>query len=243
MALKTLSAANAAALDKDLMSVGAFSLDQLMELAGLSVSQAVYRVHPLSMGRKILVACGPGNNGGDGLVAARHLWHYGYKPIVYYPKQSKNELYQRLAKQLKDLNVPFVDDFTSSLKETDHIVDAIFGFSFSGPVREPFSTVIQAMEDTHIPVISVDAPSSWEIETGPPSEGPGSKFMPEVLISLTAPKPLVKHYKGRHFVGGRFVSPEIAEKYNLDVPEYEGIDQVVEVARDGHKLAPVVELT
>jgi hypothetical protein len=32
--------------------------------------------------------------GGDGLVAARHLWHYGYKPTIYYPKQSKNELYQ-----------------------------------------------------------------------------------------------------------------------------------------------------
>jgi len=68
------------------MSIGAFSIDQLMELAGLSVSQAglsttfiylfskeitvvlmtmslVYRVHPLSMGRRILVACGPGNNG------------------------------------------------------------------------------------------------------------------------------------------------------------------------------------
>lgn len=32
--------------------------------------------------------------GGDGLVAARHLWHYGYKPTIYYPKQGKNELYQ-----------------------------------------------------------------------------------------------------------------------------------------------------
>ena len=32
--------------------------------------------------------------GGDGLVAARHLWHYGYEPVMYYPKQSKNELYQ-----------------------------------------------------------------------------------------------------------------------------------------------------
>ena len=63
------------------MSVGAFSLDQLMELAGLSVSQAgllhlpisifhsvltpdeVYRVHPPDKGKRILVACGPGNNG------------------------------------------------------------------------------------------------------------------------------------------------------------------------------------
>lgn len=32
--------------------------------------------------------------GGDGLVAARHLWHYGYKPTIYYPKQAKNDLYQ-----------------------------------------------------------------------------------------------------------------------------------------------------
>ena len=32
--------------------------------------------------------------GGDGLVAARHLWHYGYKPTVYYPKQSKSEIYE-----------------------------------------------------------------------------------------------------------------------------------------------------
>ncbi|KAG7103784.1 hypothetical protein HYQ46_001449 [Verticillium longisporum] len=67
MALKTLGAKAAAALDKDLMSAGAFSIDQLMELAGLSVSQAVYKVHPPSKGRNILVACGPGNNGGDGL--------------------------------------------------------------------------------------------------------------------------------------------------------------------------------
>lgn len=65
-----------------------------MELAGLSVSQAVFKVHPPTRGRRILVACGPGNNGGDGLVAARHLRHYGYQPSVYYPKRGKNELYQ-----------------------------------------------------------------------------------------------------------------------------------------------------
>lgn len=77
------------------------------------------------------------------------------------------------------------------------------GFSFSGEVREPFPAVIRAMEETKLPVTSVDAPSSWNIETGPPESGLGSKFNPEFLISLTAPKPLVKHFKGRHFVGGR----------------------------------------
>lgn len=61
------------------------------------------------------------------------------------------------------------------------------------------------MEDTKIPVTSVDAPSSWNIEEGPASSGVGSSFHPQVLVSLTAPKPLVSFFKGRHFVGGRYV--------------------------------------
>ncbi|TLS22261.1 uncharacterized protein PpBr36_09847 [Pyricularia pennisetigena] len=236
MALKTLSAKAATALDQELMSTCAFSLDQLMELAGLSVSQA----------------------GGDGLVAARHLRHYGYQPSVYYPKRGKNELYQRLTKQLEDLEVPFVDDFKAALSASDHVVDAIFGFSFSGEVREPFPAIIRALAETKVPVTSVDAPSSWDIENGPPEPGQvGSNFNPAVLVSLTAPKPLAKHFKGRHFVGGRglvfaqsialvdsgerhdmiltncrFVTPAIATKYDLDLPEYDGIDQIAEVAAD-----------
>ncbi|PNY23078.1 Meiotically up-regulated protein 182 [Tolypocladium capitatum] len=214
MAIKTLGAKAAAALDQELMSTCAFSIDQLMELAGLSVSQA----------------------GGDGLVAARHLFYYGYKPSIFYPKRSKNELYQRLAKQLEDLDVPFVDDFQSAIASTDHVVDAIFGFSFSGEVREPFPAVIQALEETKLPVTSVDVPSSWDIEHGPPSSGLGSSFMPTALVSLTAPKPLVGHFDGRHFIGGRFVSPSMAKKYGFEIPEYQGVDQVVEVATGGEKL-------
>ena len=108
-----------------------------------------------------------------------------------------------MAKQLEDLQVPFSDDFESAIGTTDHVVDAIFGFSFSGEVREPFPAVIRALETTKLPVTSVDAPSSWNIESGPPQSGVGSTFNPAVLISLTAPKPLVKFFKGRHFVGGR----------------------------------------
>ncbi|KAL9601606.1 MAG: hypothetical protein Q9219_002440 [cf. Caloplaca sp. 3 TL-2023] len=234
MSLRTLNAKDAGDLDKDLMSVSAFSLDQLMELAGLSVSQAVYRVHPPEKGKKVLIAVGPGNNGGDGLVAARHLWHYGYQPTIFYPKQSKNELYQRLSEQLKNLGVSFTDDFEGALNQTDHVVDSIFGDSllpldFSGEVREPFAAVITALENTKVPVMAVDAPSSWRIEDGPPKSGPGAKFNPEYLISLTAPKPLVSHFQGRHFVGGRFLPPSVAEKYNLDIPDYKGVDQIVEL--------------
>ena len=126
---------------------------------------------------------------------------------------------------MEDLNVPFVDDFTEALKVSDHVVDAVFGscfpptctaglangmltvvagFSFSGEVREPFPAVIEALQNTKVPVTSVDAPSSWDIENGPPKSGLGSTFHPQTLVSLTAPKPLAKHFRGRHFVGGRY---------------------------------------
>src|SRR2546421_12167328 len=94
---QTLSASRAAELDKELMSdAGGFSVDQLMELAGLSCSQAVYKVHPPSVGKNVLIACSPGNNGGDGLVCARHLHHYGYTPTIDYPQQTSAHLFPLL---------------------------------------------------------------------------------------------------------------------------------------------------
>ncbi|KAF2151993.1 YjeF N-terminal domain-like protein [Myriangium duriaei CBS 260.36] len=236
MALRTLSAKTAAALDEHLMSTGQYTIDQLMELAGLSVSQALYRLSPPTTHRRVLIACGPGNNGGDGLVAARHLVHLGYAPSIYWPKAGKAEIYARLGAQLKDLRVPRVEDFSSAIRETDVVVDAVFGFSFSGEVREPFPAVIKAMKEAKLPVLAVDAPSSWDIESGPPEDGPGVGYMPTALISLTAPKPLVKHFKGRHFVGGRFLGKDVADKFEIDVPPYKGLDQVVEVDVKGEKL-------
>ncbi|OGE57390.1 hypothetical protein PENARI_c002G03305 [Penicillium arizonense] len=232
MSLKAISSKDAAALDKDLMEVGGWSLDQLMELAGLSVAQAVWKVHPPSAGKNILVVCGPGNNGGDGLVAARHLAHFGYSPSVYYPKQGKNELYQRLKIQLQNLSIPFITDFSPALQQTDFLVDSIFGFSFGGPLREPFGDIVSQIESASVPVLSVDAPSSWDIQSGPPKEGPGAKFMPASLISLTAPKPCVQFYQGRHFIGGRFLTRGLADKYGLDLPGYQGVEQVLEVGVD-----------
>ena len=72
--MRFLTSAVAQQLDKDLMSPeGGFCVEQLMELAGLSCAEAVFRSFPPHNYRRVLVACGPGNQGGDGLVAARHL--------------------------------------------------------------------------------------------------------------------------------------------------------------------------
>lgn len=104
-----LTAAQAQAVDDELMSSAhGFSLDQLMELAGLSVACAVAEVYPPATHRRVLVLAGPGNNGGDGLVAARHLHHFGYTPAVCLPKRTDKPLYHGLAKQLECLRVPFL---------------------------------------------------------------------------------------------------------------------------------------
>ena len=235
MTLKTLSAKSASALDAHLMSpqIG-FSIDQLMELAGLSVASCIHTVTPPTTHPRVLLACGPGNNGGDGLVCARHLRLFGYTPTVFYPKPTKQPIFEGLQKQLKALNVAFTEDFESELKQTDVVVDALFGFSFHPPVRKPFDEVLQAMIKAEVPVLSVDIPSSWDVDAGPPGKGElGSEFMPEFLISLTAPKPCVKFYKGRHFVGGRFLGKEVAEMFGLDVQKYQGTEQVVEVPVPG----------
>jgi NAD(P)H-hydrate epimerase len=62
-------------IDKELMdpALGGFSIDQLMELAGLSVAECVLKCFPAPKYQRVLVCAGPGNNGGDALIAARHL--------------------------------------------------------------------------------------------------------------------------------------------------------------------------
>ena len=66
----------------------------------------------------------------------------------------------------------------------------------------------------------------WDVEKGDP-DGVGIK--PEVLVSLTAPKKCAASFKGRHFLGGRFVPHAIAQKYALNLPEYAGFDPFVEL--------------
>jgi hydroxyethylthiazole kinase-like uncharacterized protein yjeF len=114
---------------------------------------------------RILTIAGPGNNGGDALVAARHLKHFGYSNIeVLYPKPTLSPpLFQGLVAQLHDLNVPFIASSlpTDLEKHYDVIIDGIFGFSFNpgGGVRAPFDSILSSLRNTTVPIVSIDIPS------------------------------------------------------------------------------------
>ncbi|KAF9242630.1 YjeF N-terminal domain-containing protein [Melanogaster broomeanus] len=233
MSIRYLTAKLAQQIDEELMGpAGAFSIDQLMELAGLACAQTLATVYSKEKYRRVLVCCGPGNQGGDGLVAARHLGMFGYEPTIYMPKPGSKDIYQRLKKQCDNMMIKSMpsdasmDDLRSTLSSNDVIMDAIFGFSFKGPVRAPFNDVLPLLSSAGKPIVSVDIPSGWDVEKGN-EEGVG--IVPNVLVSLTAPKEGVRSFQGRHFLGGRFVPKVMEEKFQLNLPEYPGFDQIVEL--------------
>ena len=170
-------------------------------------------------------------------MAARHLHMFRYKPTVYLPKPGSKDIYHRLLKQCENLRIPVLKDvgeFERGLKESDVVLDAIFGkaplsrlirvrrkraecktgFSFHPPVREPFDVVLKAIKASNVPIFSVDIPSGWSVSDGrqvlETQKGETiDTFDPEVLISLTAPKEGVKEFHGRHWLGGRFVPERV----------------------------------
>jgi len=213
-------------------AAGAFRIDQLMELAGLACAQTLATAYGKDKHSRVLVCCGPGNQGGDGLVAARHLKMFGYQPTIYMPKPGSKDIYKRLKQQCDNMKIHTIppeesnDALPKALKTSDVILDAIFGFFFKGPIRPPFDVALKRISDSKLPIVSVDIPSGWDVEKGN-IEGVGLE--PNVLLSLTAPKEGVRSFAGRHFLGGRFVPQSLEEKFELNLPPYPGFDQIVEL--------------
>nr|XP_027203254.1 NAD(P)H-hydrate epimerase-like isoform X1 [Dermatophagoides pteronyssinus]XP_027203255.1 NAD(P)H-hydrate epimerase-like isoform X2 [Dermatophagoides pteronyssinus] len=235
--MKFLSQTEAIAVDQELFNEYQFSVDQLMELAGLSVASAIYKSGSLDSfykpPRSVLIICGPGNNGGDGLVAARHLKHFGYQPVILYPKQGKGQLFANLVNQCKRMDIEFINNVDNNLDRYELIVDALFGFSYKPPLRpesRPILEYLARIDHQQKRLISIDIPSGWHVEQGPPSsENDQSStpiIKPDCLISLTAPKKCAKYFHGQlHWLGGRFVPQSLARKYQLNLPDYPNDEQ------------------
>ncbi len=126
----------------------------LMEAAGIAVADAASAI----AGRRVVVVAGPGNNGGDGFVAARHLAERGYTVRVSFVGE-RSMLKGDAAAASARWSGPVDAAAPEQIKDCDIIVDALFGAGLDRDVTGIARAMIEAINASGVPVIAVDLPS------------------------------------------------------------------------------------
>src|SRR5262249_24937092 len=133
----------------------------LMENAGRAVAEATARTH----GSRVIVVAGPGNNGGDGFVAARHLAEHGHKVRLCFVGD-RAKLKGDAAQAAGRWSGPVDEASPPSLANCDAIVDALFGAGVDRDVSGLPRLMIEAIKASGVPIIAVDLPSGVNGTTG-----------------------------------------------------------------------------
>jgi NAD(P)H-hydrate epimerase len=187
-------------IEKEAEKAADLSTYVLMEKAGQVVADEAAKF--LSGKDKVLIICGKGNNGGDGLVAARWLRKQGFSPTIFLLSE-KETLTSEAKRALEKLpvDIPILSDIAilrSSLPEFSLVIDAIFGFSLKGAVRGLAAEVIKLLREVEVPILSIDIPSGVEADTG---QVYGEVVKASETITFTCPKVGLILYPGANFVG------------------------------------------
>jgi NAD(P)H-hydrate epimerase len=155
----------------------------LMENAGLGLTEVVIaelRRQGAPPDAVVGVICGRGNNGGDGLVLARHLDLRGFTPRIAYCGETRNAARDTDA----GLNLTIVERAGLSLTETPDaaslqrvlsewsdaslLVDALFGTGLSSELRAPGRGLVETLAAATLPILAVDTPSGLDCDLGVP---------------------------------------------------------------------------
>ncbi len=143
----------------------------LMENAARAVADAAWDMLDGRPGR-VLVLCGGGNNGGDGLAAARHLHNRGADVTVGLladPAHFRGDaltnwnVVRAMGLSARPYSAAMLNDPQLAL-----IVDAIFGTGLDRPPRDPFTSVATRIDEIGVPVLAIDVPSGLDCDTGQP---------------------------------------------------------------------------
>lgn len=169
---------------------------QMMEEAGLAVAQEAWMLLGTLEGRRILVLAGPGNNGGDGLVAARHLFDWGAEVAVFMPKGHRVE--ERLGEirqreiLLVDAKEPGAAALETLLPGVDLVVDALLGMGQARPLEdgEPIALALEQLKAARAgyqppKVVAVDLPTGVSADSG--SVDPRT-VEPDMTVTFGLPK-------------------------------------------------------
>lgn len=156
-----ISTAEVKVLDKNSEFFGVPTL-QLMENAGKGVADFVKNTIKHTK-KNILIFCGPGNNGGDGCVAARYLATDYHVSIYLVGTEMKTEIASKNLQKLKSYEVKIyssIKDIDSLLATNDIIMDALLGTGISDDLKEPYLTLVKKINAaTQKTIISVDVPT------------------------------------------------------------------------------------
>ena len=196
--------------------------ERLMESAGFAVAAAALALmHDADRpaDASVVVLCGPGNNGGDGFVAARHLARAGRRSIVVFvdpagrprtPDASRN--WARLADatgvdRAHAGNVRDIHLLRSGSERAALVVDALLGTGVRGRLREPIAAAVEAVRAARaagVPVLSVDAPTALDLTSGEPSD---PVVRADVTVTFHRPKLGLATRAGRALAGRVLVAP------------------------------------
>jgi len=156
-------------------------VEVLMERAGRAVAWEVRRTLGSCSGRRVVIVCGKGNNGGDGLVTARALRAWGARVAVL-----------ELAAGIDRVG------FTRELARADAVVDAMYGTGFRGELRDDAAFAAEQFAGFAGPVVAVDIPSGIDGLTG---EARGVAVRATSTVTFAARKPGLVFEPGRTHAG------------------------------------------
>ncbi|MBI4201755.1 MAG: NAD(P)H-hydrate dehydratase [Chloroflexi bacterium] len=197
--------------------------DALMEKAGLAIADYAIQQIASPKGARVLVLVGPGNNGGDGLVAARYLHQWGARVCLYLctPRQSPDPklalVEDRGALVFRAENDPFYENLRRQLATEPLVIDAVLGTGKGRPLEGYIAEVLKLVGGARtakgIKVLAVDLPTGLNADTG---ELDPATLHADVTVALGYPK--VGHFT---FPGptatGRLVPADIGIPPNLDM--------------------------
>ena len=150
----------------------------MMENAGHGLADfIILKFRGKLRGKRIVVICGTGNNGGDGFVAARHLSYYYGASVQLILLGSASDLRTEEAKinwqiiqKMDSIELITGNEINDKIKKTieyaDVIIDGIFGTGIRGEIREPHASAIKIINKSKAFVVSVDVPSGIDPNTG-----------------------------------------------------------------------------
>lgn len=162
--MKAISVREAREFDRRAQEVYGIPSLLLMENAGRSAAEEAVKL--LGQGSQAVVVCGIGNNGGDGLVAARHLLNAG-KSVAVLMVGDQTKMTNDARTNLAILRTMAPVDWAKRLPDgCDLIIDALLGIGLNAPVAGAYLAMIDTINRAGKPVLSVDVPSGLNADTG-----------------------------------------------------------------------------